>query len=584
MIELLLLGIVGVPLYSLYLDHRARGWYFFNPANSFWLAFIYAGAVQPYLSRDKWIPFYSEATFTSTLAMFLVLGLAVHLGYNARFGPPLARKIPAFPVPDMRKVFWCGVILLGIGLVGYLVVIGASGGWASWSADPRGRTNFLLSGYVYTLPRVATLGIMVLLCHAFSIRSSSQFYRLFIVALALLNLAWQVYSGTREGTITMLIILVGSVYGAQNRNPPLPAIGVMVAMAFFVFGFIPTYRAFFRDLKFDTLDTPSQIVQNSFDFYGNPDGEKGVPSDKPDLWSDFGMAISVNHYVPSQVDFDYGQMLLEAFTRPIPRALWPDKSYPEGEAWDRFHRVSHISDSLNPAGLRSGPSPTMVGKYYYIGGWLGLVLGGFFSGTLLRALAYYLRRNRHLVTGAIFAVASAGLGAMEMIHPLSWSVNLWLPTIAFPFAIMVWLVRDTNPSATALVAIAGAETDWESATPANATAPVAANPNTLGAATPAALPIGAAPAPANAYALVDPRFRRAAEERVPRAPAPANLRSPRFDASNGNASNGNAGSGSNGNASNGNASNGNASNGNAGSGSNGNGANGKPNARRERSR
>ena len=506
MIEFLLLAIVAVPVYSLYLDHKARGWYFFNPVNSFWLAFIYAGAVQPFLGRDKWIPYYNEATFTGTLALFLALGIAIHIGYNARLGPPLARRVPVFPRPDSRKVFWCGLLLLAIGLLGYFIVISASGGWARWSSNPRDYTNFNLSGYVYTLPRVATLGIMVLLCHAFSLRPVSQPYRLVMLALALLNLSWQVYSGTREGTIMMLIILVGSIYGAQNRNPPWTAIGVLVALGFFVFGFIPTYRKSLRKLSFNTLDTPRQIVENSFAFYSNPDGQP-EDSDEPDLWSDFGMAISVNYYVPSQLDYDNGQMLLEIFTRPIPRAIWPDKNYPEGEAWDRFHQVSGVSDVFNLEGLRSGPSPTMVGKYYYIGGWLGLIAGGLFSGVMLRAFADYLRLNRHLVTGAIFAVASAGLGAMEMIHPLSWSVNLWLPTIAFPFAVMVWLVRDTNPVPVA---------------PATVVADLGQSNE------PPAEPAGALALPAP-YALVDPRFRRSATARAARPSAPANLRSPRFD-------------------------------------------------------
>ena len=501
MIEFLLLAIVAVPIYSLVQDHKQNGgWYFFNPINSFWIAFIYAGAVQPFLSRDKWIPYYGEATFVSTLVMFLVLGIAIHVGYNGRYGPQLTRKIPNLPVPSSRKVFLCGVILLAIGLFGYFLVVTSSGGWARWSASPRTSTNFNLSGYFYTLPRVATLGLMVLLCHAFSMRPVSQIYRLAILGLALINLAWQIYSGTREGTILMLIILVGTIYGAQNRNPPLPAIGALVALAFFAFGFVPTYRADFRNFKLNTLDTPRQILDNSFDFYNHPDGGS-ADNTKPDLWSDFGMAISVNYFVPSKTDYDYGYMLLESFTHAIPRAIWPDKVYPEGIAWDRFHRVSGVSDVTNLEGLRSGPSPTMVGKYYYIGGWFGLIVGGFFSGTILRAIGDYLRRNRHLVTGAIIGVASAGLGAMEMIHPLSWSVNLWLPTIAFPFALMAWWVRDPNAKQLAASAVTGAASKAQTAI-----APL--------------------------HPLLHPSFRRGIDgaserRRHPQLP-PADLRSPRF--------------------------------------------------------
>lgn len=161
------------------------------------------------------------------------------------------------------------------------------------------------------------------------------------------------------------------------------------------------------------------------------------------------MAISVAYYVPSRADFDYGQMFLEVFTRPIPRFIWPDKIYPEGEAWDRFHQVAQVSDVINAAGLRSGPSPTMVGKYYYAFGWPGLALGGYLTGICFRVLWEFLQRHSHLVTGVILAVATAGLGAMEMIHPLSWSINFWLPTIGFPFFVMCYLMRqrETPPQA-----------------------------------------------------------------------------------------------------------------------------------------
>ncbi|RYX82800.1 oligosaccharide repeat unit polymerase [bacterium] len=441
MTELLLLLIVVVPVFSLYKEWKDRGgWYFLNPINSFWLTFIYAGAVQPALARADWVSFYSEEVLNLTLGMFLVLGLAVHVGYHSATGPQWSTRIPNLKTPDLKKVFWCGLILLGIGLIGYALVIQASGGWARWSASPRRFTDYSLSGYIYTMPRVATLGIMVLLCYAFA-QEKRLPLKISVLALGVVNLFWQIYSGTREGTIVMLIILVGSIYGARRRNPPWIALFATFAATFFFFGFIPTYRGEFRNLSFNVEESPDEVVERSFSFFSGDDTKP-----HPDLWTDFGMAISVAYYVPSRLDYDYGQMLLEIFTRPIPRALWPTKSYPEGEAWDRFHRVSGVSTITNGAGLLSGPSPSMVGKYYYIGGWLGLVIGGYLVGVIFRALWEFLQRNVHTVIGATFSVATAGLGAMEMIHPLSWSVNFWLPTIAFPFFVMSYLVRQTEPA------------------------------------------------------------------------------------------------------------------------------------------
>ena len=450
----LILAICLVPVVAIVRQWKlAGGWHFLNPVNSFWLTFVYAGAVQPLLSREDWIGFYGADVYLQTLAMFLVTGVAVAVGY----GLPQARRasqiIPDFSVPSGTKIFVFGLILIALGMLGYYLVAVNSGGWVYWSSAPRENTNFDLSGYIYTLPRVATLGIMVLLCHAFSLRGATL-YKIGVVGLGVTNLLWQAYTGTREGTIVMLVILFGSVFAAQRRNPPLFSIPVLLATVFFVFGFIPTFRGGFRDLSFNIRDSPADVVGRSFGFFSDPDFSDDAPSTRkkdkgPDLWSDFGMAISVAYYVPARVDYDGGYMLLESFTHGIPRALWPDKTYPESEAWDRFHQVSGISNSLNPAGFRGGPSPTMVGKYFYIGGWIGLVVGGLFSGFCFRVLWEFLRRQLHLVTGAILTVASAGLGGMEMIHPLAWSVNFWLPTVFVPFLALVWLVRDADSTESA---------------------------------------------------------------------------------------------------------------------------------------
>jgi hypothetical protein len=439
--EFLLLSIVLLPVASLYQEWKERSsWYFLNPINSFWLTFAYAGAVQPALAKNDWITFYGEETLVATLAMFLVLGIAVHFGYHGHYGSLWARRLPSLPMPDPKKVLWCGLILVGIGLLGYHLVAQSSGGWQKWSSAPRRYTDYTLSGYIYTMPRVATLGLMILLCYAFA-QEGKLPLKISVAALGVLNTVWQIYTGTREGTVVMLIIMLGSIYGARRRNPPVVALLGLMAAAFFLFAFIPTYRGQFRNLSLNLEETPEMVLERSMAFYEGGEDKPGKATSGPDLWSDFGMAISVAYYVPTRLEYDYGQMLLEAVTRPIPRFLWAGKSYPEGEAWDRFHQVSGISDIINAAGLRSGPSPTMVGKYFYILGWPGLLIGGYLTGICFRILWEFLQLHSHFVTGVVLAVATAGLGAMEMIHPLSWSVNFWLPTIGFPFFVMSYLMR-----------------------------------------------------------------------------------------------------------------------------------------------
>ncbi len=446
---LLLFAIASIPVVALAREWRLAGsWHFLNPVNAFWLTFVYAGVAQPMLSDDKWIPFYGQSVYLQTLLMFVVVGIAFAVGYGLPVAARASRFIPDFPAPSQPKIFWTGLLLLGIGLLGYYLVMDASGGFAYYISAPRENTNFELSAYVYTMPRIATLGLMVLLCHAFSQREA-YIYKFCVVALALTNLLWQAYTGTREGTIMMLVILFGSIFAALRRNPPAWTVALLLPTIFFIFGFIPTYRGDFRDMSFNLKDKPAVVVDRSFGFFSDPDFGSQAPSaykpeQGPDLWSDFGMAISVAYYVPQRVNYDYGYMLLEVFTHGIPRGLWANKIYPEAEEWDRFHRVSKISNAENLQGFLGGPSPTMVGKYFYIGGWIGLVLGGIFSGFCFRLLWEFLQRQLHYVTGVILLVASAGLGGMEMIHPLAWSVFFWLPTVFVPFMAFVWLSRDPD--------------------------------------------------------------------------------------------------------------------------------------------
>ncbi len=445
-----MLAILVVPVVSVTRQWRAEGsWHFLNPVNVFWLAFVYAGVAQPLLSDTEWIAFYGREVFLATLAMFLVLGIAFAVGYGLPIGQSASRILPDFSKPSQTKVFVAGVLLIALGLLGYFLIIRASGGSDYWLSGPRSNTNYeLLSAYVYTLPRVATLGLMVLLCHAFS-QSKANLYKSVVVGLAIVNTLWQAYYGTREGTIMMLVILYGSAFAAMRRNPPVWATLMLLPTITFIFGFIPTYRGDFRDLSFNLTDKPAAIVDRSFGFFSDPDYGSQAPSsykpDKgPDLWSDFGMAISIAYYVPERVKYDNGYMLLEVLTHGVPRKFWEDKVYPESIAWDRFHRVTNISTAENFEGFRAGPSPTMVGKYFYIGGWIGLILGGLFSGACFRFLWEFLRRQLRYITGVILLVASAGLGGMEMIHPLSWSVFFWVPTVFIPFLFFVWIARDGN--------------------------------------------------------------------------------------------------------------------------------------------
>lgn len=438
MTDLFLYSILLMPL--LYYTTRGRRWHFLDPINTFWLAYVHFGFIQPTLERETWINSFDEATFQRALLMFVVLGGAVIAGQHSPTSLRLADKMPVFGHGESRQKLWrvaLGVTLMG--LVGYAIIISASGGWDVWSISPRAKTNYEIPGWLFVLPRLYMLGLLILMCYAFTQRGTAL--KVICTILTIVHIFWMTYSGTREGALVMIVVFVGSIYGTRRRNPPILVMVGSVMLAGFLFAFIANYRDQFKNLSFiKDEESFSEIYEKSMDFY-----DSSEQTGEANLWAEFGMVLSAAYYIPGSLDYDYGYMLLEPVTRIVPRALWPGKIYPESVAWDRFHRVTLVSSSENMEGYLSGPSPSMVGKYYYILGWPGLILGGFISGMLLRALwEYVLRYDSLPCMGAILMISVSTLGAMEMTHPLSWSVNIWIYTVGVPLLLMLRFVRPSR--------------------------------------------------------------------------------------------------------------------------------------------
>lgn len=420
-----------------YLTRKGR-WQFLDPINTFWLAYLNFGFLQPLLEKNEWIAYYGEDAFTKTVVMFLVLGTSVAVGYRSRMGKRAAAKIPVLcHVESPSKIFCFGVLVTGIGLLAYLGFVVIAGGWSQFTSVARTAIAFEWDrpGYLLVLPRLVSPGLLVLLCHAFS-QEGRKSYKAILVLLALLYTLWLLYTGTRDGVILMALIILGSTFGIKRKNPPFVVLAATVVLVVFLNAFIATYRGQFYNLTFNTEgETSSEIYSQSLDFYMSSKSNSGLY-----LGTEYGMAIAAAYYIPDSLDYDYGYMLLDVFTKYVPRQVWPEKIYPEADAWDRFHRIANTSNSMNPSGQLSGPAPTMVAKYFYISGWLGLLLGGWFSGWCFRMVWEYVRRYPP-IAGTILMVSTAVLGFLEMAHPLGWTILFWVPTVGMPLFLMMFLIR-----------------------------------------------------------------------------------------------------------------------------------------------
>ena len=433
MLVLLIGAVLAIPI-AFYILCAGRNWWFLDPINTFWPGYILFGVVEPWSFRQDWIDIYGADTTIRTQTMYLVAGVCVCIGYRLRLGDRVASMLPAVRGRDHNQKFVIlGVTVCVIGLAAYAYVIAASGGLYEFLAISRTNIDYSeISGYVINLLAFVPLGLLILLCVSYSV-SHYVFLRKGALVGTLAYAAWAVYSGTRSGIIAVAVILLGSVYGPRRRHPhPLIAVlalGVVVVLV----GFTKQYRSAFYGGQFHGDETSHQMLENSLKSYVNS------ASSAAPLGAEFSVSAAVVQYVPDMVPYDRGHMLLELFTRAVPRSLWLDKVYPEGEAWDRIHRIAGTAGWINAAGYVSGPAPSLVGKWYYIGGALGIVIGGVWTGVFLQAIRKYTLRYSG-VARVILAVGFAPLGFSEMNNPMLWPIT-WLPTTGVGILLIVILSR-----------------------------------------------------------------------------------------------------------------------------------------------
>lgn len=430
---LLLALVLAVPLW--FYHSTWRSFYFLNPINTFWPLYLMFAFYESTTHLEAWISVYGESVVQLTILLHILLGICVCIGYRMKFGKRLAQRAPINSGPDVgRRYLALGVVMLLIGTYGYIHIILVSGGLSRYLSTARTGTDFAaLSGYEMALPGFIPVGLCLVLCLA---KQGNRYRMLFrpVIAGFIVLLLWDVYSGTRSGVILTLVLLLGGYYGAERRNPPwsmvfLGGIGVIILV-----GFTAAFRGdmFGGRLNADT-NLEDAISRSLASFRGNKEAE-GAP-----LGLEFSMACAVVTYVPASVSFDKGQLLLELLTRPIPRSIWPEKVYPEGEAWSKIHEIAGTATWRNDAGLLSGPAPGAVGKFYYIGGPIGVILGGLLTGIMMQFVYYYTMRFSG-VSQVFLAVSAAMLGFGEMNNPMLWPIT-WLPTTGMGLVVALSMCR-----------------------------------------------------------------------------------------------------------------------------------------------
>jgi hypothetical protein len=411
-----------------------RDWWFLDPINTFWPIYVMFGVLESATGLEDWRDIYGASRVDHVLLLYFVAGLCVCFGYGRPMGTSLGRRLPvAKGVDEPHRFLLLGYATLALGLLAQIYIIQDAGGMQQFLSVARGSVDYSrINIFTLTLIGFMPVGLLIILCTAYVDRRYVFLRRAALAATAVYG-AWSVYAGTRSGLILTATILFGAVYGAGRRNPSGLVIAGALALTVVGVGFTTVSRGSFVGGSYNREFTATGALAESLSWYKG--GEEGGVV----LGSEFGMSMAAVRYVGDEVPYDRGYMMLELFTRQIPRAIWPDKIYPEGKAWDTLHRAAGTARSLNAAGYLSGPAPGLIGKWYYMFGVPGVILGSMWTGIFLRMLQAYVRRYKG-ASGAILAVGFFMFGFSEMNNPFGWVFG-WLPTTGIGVFLVVLLGR-----------------------------------------------------------------------------------------------------------------------------------------------
>jgi len=437
----LLFLILGSLLFRIYSLKKVNRFFLFDPLMFFWVGALVIYVLEGFSNYKFYVSWFGEDTVLKVLLSVLIGIQFLHLGYRLPIGRWLANRLPEPPAhlnPNMLFVLSLGLIC--VGLFGWYMQIMTAGSFAAWAAVPRGGEDWAqLSGYVTLMANFLTVGISIFVLHV-EMHKRRIFLKFLAWSLLLLLLLFFLYLGSRSRTIATIVIGLMAWSLPRRKSPSFIFLLPLFLGLYLVTAFQAEYRGNFKNLSFNLdqiefSEVPSKIFPS---FLTGDESQKSVSPG-----SEFGMTAAVIQVVPEQVPYNFGYEFLQLFTHPIPRSVWPNKPFPRGEVWSDIHAVAGTSTYWVEFVARpflAGPSPGYIASWLYIGGLIGLLVGGIITGALLRMLRGIYDRSSANEGFVVLYMVLAPIGFGEATgHPFSWIYAL--PLILIPILIILRIVK-----------------------------------------------------------------------------------------------------------------------------------------------
>lgn len=301
-------------------------------------------------------PFFESGWMASLLAFISLL-----LGYNAT-NKPLFQSNKLVGIQQINNLNY-GAIGLKLYALGFLLFLVYAGGSITAYINPFSSLGYDDTGYIGSFRNYFILPInffVPALCLMLVGVIDGKFSKVYFLGLLLMATGIYLSFAFRYRIVILGMGLATTFYLYKGIKPRLLLALLVFVAGVTAMGIIESTRTYFGGLNLDRIEDKSYSEMFLKGF-----GESRT----------FGTLGLMIKNIPEQVDYIYFAPYVQGFLMPIPRSLWPGK--PAGE------HLSLVTD-LYPNGQGTGAAWPFYGEYYFSFGWLGIVVGSFLLGFILK--------------------------------------------------------------------------------------------------------------------------------------------------------------------------------------------------------
>lgn len=350
-----------------------------------WFAIFYIIAPVIIISNNAYHhPHFENETLLATKALFYIsLALVfLYLGYKSNIGKSLAFKIPTLSTEwNIKRTIFLIILFLFVGFIAYYLLIDLNGGFKNYIYYISNRAR-LVQGKGFLKEAINLIGLALFVSYILYQKNRKTIFR--TIFLSILILSYFIVSLTLggRGYIINILITLMFIHNYLVKRIRIKTLLVLLLILPFFINWAGKVRSA------EKIGSVGQLIEVS------KERERSVLKM---VSRDFGRIdtfMAIIERVPAGSEgFQWGKTYLEGFLGLVPRALYADKPFgtaAEVHYWIYGDRFYHTWDLRAP---QSASAITWIDELYINFSFIGIILGSFLYGVILRAYRTYLVSN-----------------------------------------------------------------------------------------------------------------------------------------------------------------------------------------------